>query len=424
MSVICDRPIRRAALVAVLLTLGAAARVGYAVLFPPGGRGSPMPDLDGYVGLGASVAGRAALLDEEGRPSALREPVYPILLGAAFKPFGVGLPAVVLVNLLLNLAALLVLMRIGDELFGPETGLAALAIGAFYPAFIFYTAQPLRESALTLASTGCVAMLLRAGRLDRPGPWAAAGAASSLAALLNTVYLPFGLVVAPLGALIQGRREPRKAVLRCAAFLAAFLACYAAWPARNYAQFGRFILGSTAAGGSSFYTYLIVPQELGGLPEQTAIARADPVAQAALGLDRAERESYFWRAGLKKVAQEPLRFLRLAAWRFFIDIWRIVPRDRPGAQSHGRRLLVAASVLSDGWLLPAAAAGVLLAGASAPGVFWGYALVASVNAVYSLVLTSIRYRVASMPWVILLAAYALVRLLSRRAGPSAATTGR
>ena len=426
MSDILRRPTGRAAWVAVLLTLAAAARIGYAVAFPPGGRGAPMPDLDGYVGLGASVASHASLLDAEGRPTAHREPAYPILLGAAFKAFGVGLPAVVLVNILLNLAALLVMMRLGDELFGPDVGLAALAVGAFYPGFIFYTAQPLRESALTLASTACVALLLRAGRLGRPGPWAAAGAAAACAALLNTIYLPFGLIAAPLGALIQGRRAPWKAVMAAAAFLAAFSACYAPWPARNFARFDRFILGSTAAAGGTFYTYLVVPQEIGGLPEQIRIAESDPVIQKAAGMEVADREAYFWRAGLEKVGREPLRFVRLAAWRFFIDIWRILPRDRPGAQSHKRRLLVAASLLSDGWLIPAAAAGVVLAGASAPGVFWGYALVASVNAVYSIVLTSIRYRIASMPWVILLAAYALVRLwrLSRRGGPSAATTGR
>lgn len=401
-----------------VLALAAALRVGYALASPPGGDASKVPDNDSYVALGASLAERGGLLDPEGRPSALREPGYPVALAAAFKAFGVGYGPVVLVNTLMGLCSLVLMLRLGDRFFGPPVGLAAMALGAVYPAFLFHNAQPMRETALVLASLGAVAAVVRAQERGTPGAWALAAAVGVAASLTNTVFLPFALVLVPAGALLTGRREPARALGRAGAYLAVFVLLYAPWPLRNYARLGGFVLGSTAAAGSSFYINLIVPQEATGLPEQTRITSADPVVMGAVGLAPLAREKYFWREAFKKVAREPGRSLRLMAWRYFVDIWRVVPLERPG-NPHGHRLLKWVSLGSDGWILPAAAAGVVLAGATAPGLFWAYALVASVNAVYALILTGIRYRLPAMPWAILLAAYVLVRLARRARGTEA-----
>ncbi|MDE2292684.1 MAG: glycosyltransferase family 39 protein, partial [Elusimicrobia bacterium] len=390
-----------------LLALALAARLAFAAAMPAGGRGAPMPDNDGYVGLARSFAATGSLLAPDGTPSALREPVFPLVLGCLFKAFGAGYGVVLLLNTALGLAMLWLLMRLGDELLGPPVGEAALALGALYPAFLYHNAQPMRETALTLASVAVVAAVLRARRAGSARAWAAAAVVTALASLTNTTFLPFALILVPAGLLWEGRAAAGPSLRRAAAYLAVFCVLYAPWPARNYARFGRVILGSTAGAGSTFYTYLVVPQEIGGLPAQTRLTDADPVFKGALGLAPAASEAYFWRQGLARVRRHPLAYARLVAWRFFVDIWRVVPRPRPGEGS--RRLLVWASVLSDGWVLPAALAGAVLAGTSAPGLFWAYALVASVNGVYALVLTSIRYRISAMPWALLLAAYALVR---------------
>lgn len=399
---------------ALLLALGLAARLAYGLWAPPGGRGGPMPDPDGYAGLAARWAETGSLVDAEGRPSALREPGYPLLLGAVFKLTGPGYAGVLLLNTALGMAVLWMLWTLGGAWFGPAAGLVALGLGALYPPFLFHGTQPMRETALTAASLGVVYLACRAAERGSLGAWALAAAGCSAAALLNTTFLPFGLVVVPAGLLWLGRRAPRAAAARAALYLAVFCAVYAPWPLRNQARFGRFILGSTAGAASSFYIYLVVPQELGGLPEQTAITDADPVVSGARGLDPAATESYYWKAGLAKVAAEPWRFARLYAWRFCVDLWRVTPRPRPGTHPHGQRLLAAVSWLTDGWLLPAAAVGAWLVGAAPPLWPWALGLVASVHSVYALVLTGIRYRMSATPWVLLLAAVALERAWRRR----------
>lgn len=399
---------------AALLAAGLAVRLAYGVLAPPGGRAGPMPDPDGYAGLAASVARDGSLSDAHGNPSALREPGYPLALGAVFKLLGPGYPGVLALNLALGAVVLFLLWRLGDRWFGAPVGLTALALGAFYPPFLFHGVQPMRETALAAFSLGVVAAVSWAAERGTARAWALASLVTVAAALTNTTFLPFGLVVVPIGLLWLGRKAPRAALRHAAVYAAVFCAAYSPWPLRNHARFGRMILGSTAGAASSFYIYLVVPQEIGGLPEQTAITAADPVVQGAAGLDPAASEAYFWKAGVDRLKAEPLRYARLFAWRYCVDLWRVTPRPRPGAHPHSQRLLAAVSWASDGWLIPAAVAGAVLAGLTPPLFPWVLGLVGSVHAVYALVLTGIRYRFSSMPWVLLFAAYALVRAARRR----------
>lgn len=395
-------------LLPALLAAGFAFRLGYGCAFPVRGEGGGLPDVDGFVALAGSFADSWSFLDREGRPSAHREPGYPLLLGTAFKVFGQRYGVLLGLNALMGTLALLMLFLVGRRLFGEGTAWIATALAAFYPPFIYYAAHPLRESVMVLAGLLSIWALLEALRLARAYAFAGAGAVNALAALTNTTFLPFGLIMAPLGLLALLRHRWRGALVFSAAYLAAFVLLYSLWPLRNYAVFGEPVLGSTAAGGSSFYTFLVIPQEIAGTPRHTELSDADPVMRASEGLDPIASDRYFWKAGLRVVAEDPVSFARLYLWRFFVDIWRVVPRSRSYDHSYG--LLKWVSILTDGWILPLALVGVCLIRLRPPEMLWVYFFILSVNAVYALVLTTIRYRISVMPWAILLASFVLERL--------------
>lgn len=382
-------PGRNKLLLGLIVAAGLAARLGYAAWRP-----ASTSNQDNYRLIAESVADHG-VLGEAGRPTAEREPAYPVLLGLAFKIFGKTYGVILGLNLLFSAVLLVLLYWVGGRVFDESVGLLAAAIAAFYPAFIYYAAQPLRETLMAAAGAAAVAALLW-----RPG--AAAGAAGAAAALVNSTFLPFAVVGAPLLMLWLRRGRPLL-------YLAAFAAVYAVWPLRNFAVFDRWLLGSTAGAGTIFYVYQVVPQELGGTQAEADIVANDPVIQGAQAIpDIIDREKHLWRAGLSKAAENPAAFFRRFAWRLLWDQWRLVPRPRNYEQPYG--LLWWASVLSDGWLIPLALVGLVLwrgkpAEAAVPAAF-----VLCANAAYALILSILRYRISIMPWVILFAAYALLRL--------------
>jgi len=391
-----------------LLGVGLIVRVAAGYVLSKG-FSAPPADLDSYLHLGTTFADHWSLLDREGVPTAWREPFYPILLGFVFKATGPRYAVLLLINSLLGVGGLWFAHRVGKRLLGERVALWALAIGVFYPHFVYYATLPMRESAQLFIAPLAILALLEALRRDEESWIIIAAGVNVLAAFTNTTFLPFGLLLVP-PLLIYFRSK--KALRWISIYWIAFALFYSPWPIRNYVNFDRVILGSTAGAGSTFHNYLIVPADVAGTPEETRILVNDPVVKKAWELPTlAERESYYWKEGIKRVVAAPLSYARLVAWRFFVDIWRVVPRER--SHGHSMRLIRWASILSDGWILPFGLLGLLLVRLSPKEMWFPYLLLFSVNGVYALVLTSIRYRLSAMPWVILLAAVVLDRVWER-----------
>ncbi|MDD5656800.1 MAG: glycosyltransferase family 39 protein, partial [Elusimicrobia bacterium] len=348
-----------------------------------------------------------SLQDAQGRPSALREPAYPLLLGSLFQIFGRSYAAALGANCTLGVLTLWLLFALGRALYGGRVARLALAIGAFYPPFIYYAAQPMRETAPVFWVVLSLWCLERAVRLGSAAGFAGAGAAAALAALTKATLLPFALLLVPLGIIFIARRERVPARRWCASYLAVFIALYGLWPLRNRLVMGRAVWGNTEGGGCNLYQYLVVPQELGGTAAQTEILAADPVYAAANRLDGAARDRFLWRAAGRRIRQKPWAYAKLVAWRFFWDEWRLSPRPR--TYDHPYRVLRWISLLSDGWIIPLGLLGIFLSRLRPPGSLWPCLLLFSEVFVYALVFSMIRYRLARMPVLILFAAVALDR---------------
>lgn len=401
-------PLLRRCLLPMLLFGAVAARVGYGLARPP--QESGVSNADGYAHLAASFAESWSLNQDDGRPSAYREPAYPIYLGLFFKAFGFNHHAALLANGLAALLALLLLHRIGLELFSEKVGFAAAAIASFYPPFVFYAAQTLRET-FQLAMTGLALWTLLRARRRGLKAFALAGLANALAALTNTVFVPFTLVLAPAAFFFILEGGVVRALKCAAVYLTAFLLLYSAWPVRNYLALDRFIVGSTLGAGAIFYNYLIVPQEVGGTPREGEIRESDPIVQAARGVAPEALDRYYWKAGLERVREAPGAFAKLVAWRFFRDFWRILPRPR--AYAHSYRSIKWVSLLSDAWIIPLGFVGMALARLRRPELLWFYLFIFSINGIYAQILTMLRYRLSVMPWVILFACVAAEELRGR-----------
>lgn len=398
------------ALLAALLVAALAVRTAYCWLYPQWGPDGTFADTDHYATLASSLLDHGAFLDENGAPSAEREPVYPLFLATLFKVCGKSYRWIQAAHCALSIATVYLIFLLGWLLFSRRAGWIALILASFYPHFIYYTSPVLRETFLTFMSTAALYILIWAHRRGSFSSFLTAGSFCSLLALTNTSFLPFCLLAAPLALYwIHRPRQPRFLPLG-AAYLAPLILIYSLWPLRNYLVFRTWILGSTAGGGGIFYIYQVVPERVAGTPLQAEIMRKDPVIQGAGGLNPREREKYYWKAGLKRAAENPKRYLSLVVHRFMTQ-WRLFPypRDYP----HDYSLLWWISLLSDGWLVPLGFLGFLLARMKPAETVFSYLLVLTTTGLYALISTTLRYRVPMMPYIIIFAALVLDKALHR-----------
>ena len=390
-------------LLAAIVLAGVAFRALYAWKFPQWGPGGAIPDLNWYETLAESLLKFGELRDPVGRLTAAREPGYPALLALLYSV--AGGPSYRLgqvLNCVLGAGVIVLTWRLAKELFGEKAGLLAAAIAAFYPQFVYYCSTLERETFQTALFAGALLLLLRASRSPSTGRFAAAGAVLALAALTNSVFLPAGVALFAAAAW-QGRRS-RPRVRGSAAGLAALLALYALWPIRNATVFGRFILGING-GGAHLYVGLIVPNEAAGTPEETRIMEADAVNAAAARLPESERDALYYRESLKLMASRPLHTARVV-FLSFVKLWRLYPYQRAYAHGYGR--IFWAAILSDGWIIPLALIGAILAWRRrVPDVLLPLVGVAAVSGVYAVFWSIIRYRLPMMPVAIGFAAFAL-----------------
>lgn len=386
-----------------LLTAGIFLRLGYGLARPPQAQG--VSDPDGYVRLADSFS-ETWTLSEDNKPSVRREPAYPVVLGLSFKLLGRSYLTVLLLNTALSAWILFLIYSVGRFLFNETEARLALMIAAFYPPFIFYTAQSMRDTWLVLIGLLGIWALCRARARGSTLGYGLAGVVNALGPLSNIVFLPFGLVIAPLLVGWIDSKMLHRSLRRISAYLAAFVFCYSLWPLRNYIQLRRFVPTASAGGWANLYVYMVVPQEFGGTSRQREILERDPVALEAAKLDPISRDRLYLRESLQKIGADPGRYVRLVIWRA-LDFWR--PWPRPQAYSPSHRSVFWAGVLSDGWIIPLGFLGLLLSLPGAPELLYVLGFMGSIDLVYILIFTIMRYRLPLMPWMILFASTALHR---------------
>ena len=366
--------------------------------------------------LGLSLLETGSLLEPDGSWSAEREPVYPGFLAACLAVRR-SARLVQLAQCAVGALSVGLLFAFARRFTGERESLLAAALMAVHPQYLFYAVTPMRETVQAAVVLVGLLALARAAAAPSARAYLLAGAAAALAPLTNSAFLPWALGAAPLGILWTHRFERARALAFAAAFLAAAGPLYGTWVARNYARFGTLVLGATTGGGGNLYMYLIVPNDLAGTPEMTRIAEADPGLRelAALRLSPVEADRWLYKRALARITREPFRFAGLCVGRFF-KLWRPIPYKRD--YGHSWKLIVAASLASDAWLIPVALAGLLVVGAASAEAVHLHLFVLSTSAVYAVLWAMVRYRLPMMLAVFILAAAALTRAWDRARRPA------
>jgi hypothetical protein len=319
--------------------------------------------------------------------------------------------------------------RLGCRVFGQRVGLIAAGLTAGYAYFVYYASALITETFYTLAVLWMldlaidIALAPNGGTpasrrwrdvLTRARPWVALGLALGLAALLRQVILLFVPVLA--GWLILRRR---RVPMGLALSLVVVALLIAPWTVRNYSTFGRFVLLNSNAGyaffwanhpvyGDNFVAVLSNAQYASLIPEELR------------GLDEASLDQALLQDGLRFVADDPIRYIRLSISRTkdYFEFW---PSAGSPPLSNAFRLL------SFGITLPFVIYGLLVA-LTRPGparvsrqpesVGLLYLFISTYTTIHLLSWALIRYRVPVDAVLVVFAALAIADLIARLRVPT------
>ncbi|EMR04260.1 ArnT family glycosyltransferase [Cesiribacter andamanensis] len=182
-----------------------------------------------------------------------REPGYPFFLLLHFFLFGpgLGLQAVVISQLLLDVVAIFLLYRISQRFFHPLAAPVLALVYALYP----FTVVWIPVIGTELFATFLTVLFFYAFVYWRTKRWGyVAIGVLAAACLLTRMYLGALLLVPFLGILWESRFRIRTMVLQGSLCMAGFLVVYVAWPIRNYLQANEVILLKPATAGYPEYS--------------------------------------------------------------------------------------------------------------------------------------------------------------------------
>jgi hypothetical protein len=366
------------------------------------------PDEQQYWLMATSLRNGDGLLDELGF-RATRMPLYPAALSLLPRSSG-GILIAKSAQWLIGALSAVFAAGTATLLFGRREGMLAGLLVTLDPFLIFFSSLLLTE---TLAVTLLAALwwVLASGlRADTRSlsRWALAGLLGALSVYTRESLL--GLVFVAFGFMVMAHRFDRRALAGACVACGIVLAALVPWAVRNRGAVGEWCWLTTRA-GISLYD--------GVGPGATGASDLGDIKQmpAVRGLGEAEWNRYFLNESWKAVKSDPARIVGLAGTKL-ARMWN----PFPNVEAYQSRL---ARFASAAWTIPTFACAILgvlilLAGTRRDGVRTGLLLLLPaiyLSALHGLFVGSVRYRLAAVPMLEILAALALVAVADwRRAG--------
>lgn len=229
--------------VVATLAGGLGLRLFWVALVPA----DPTSDCRWYFDLAASLArGHGFAIDE--RLTAFYPVGYSALLAGLFTLVGPSLLAAKLANIALQIAILLLALRLAERLFrSAVVGRVSLLLLAVYPNYIAHTALTSSESVFTAALLLAVLAQIEALDRDSPGVSALAGLAFGVTALIKPQAAPVPVLIWALHRGSMPIPRPRRLAMLGILCLAMALPL-SVWTTRNYRVFGTVFFVSTNGG--------------------------------------------------------------------------------------------------------------------------------------------------------------------------------
>jgi 4-amino-4-deoxy-L-arabinose transferase-like glycosyltransferase len=413
-------PLRSRTWVAAIVAVALVARLVAIVATP---HFVPATDAREYDQTAVSLVTRGGFAEStatfHGGPTAIHPPLFSVALAGVYKVVGVGSDknrwaAGRVFEAILGAVIVLLIVLIGMRLFGPPPALVAGAIAAVYPPLILVGSTLMSEPLFIVLVLAAVLSALAQRESPHRLRWAVVtGALIGLAALTRGNGL---VLVVPLALLVWSDRPRRswRAVQAPLALLAATLVVLIPWTIRNLDVFHQFVPVTTETGFIVVGTYDSLSQHLTRypaiwLPPFAQIARIDASDPT---INEARMSGRLMTEGLDYIRAHPSSVLNTLYWnaRRLLDVSPGFERWFAGSESYPPQLAVISSYTF--WLLLAiAAAGVLSTAGrrrirAAPAAFWWCPL--ALILVTMPLMESTRYRSPADPFLVLMAALALV----------------
>jgi 4-amino-4-deoxy-L-arabinose transferase-like glycosyltransferase len=302
--------------------------------------------------IGRSLALGQGFSNPFGEPTgstAWEPPLYPFLIAAVFRLFGVytRASAVVLlaINSIFSSLTCIPIFWIAKRSFRETVAVWSAWLWALAPFVMYWCTRWVWETslaALLLTLIFWLALVIE----DRDGwtPWLAFGLLWGVAALTNTSLLAF-LPAAGLWAWIRRSQNGRRSFAGVVLAAAVFVASIAPWMARDYRRFGRFIfirsnfgaelrIGNGPNADGTWQQYLHPTQDV------YEMRRYREMGEMAYVAARQQEAMAF-------IRQDYSRFLRVSVKRF-IYYWAGVPRLAaiPALAPFKNSVFLASSVLA------------------------------------------------------------------------------
>ncbi|HVP58850.1 MAG TPA: glycosyltransferase family 39 protein [bacterium] len=235
-----------------LLCLALLVRLGF-MIGAVGFHGAVRGDEINYQDHAANLAAGKGFVDADGRPTAARPPLLPVVLAGLYRLFGTRVEVGRLFQVLVGVAVVGLTYLVAARLFSAEIGLVAAALVAINPYLVFISSYLLTENLYTVLLLATVFAIARDGGLQSAGiwTWVVAGCLIGLASLTrpNAVFL--AVLVAP-AMLFWGRGTALSRLVKVGALALAIAVTIAPWAVRNHAKLGSWVLFTTH-GGITFY---------------------------------------------------------------------------------------------------------------------------------------------------------------------------
>jgi tetratricopeptide (TPR) repeat protein len=284
-----------------LLAAGFVVRLAYVAVQPPTDPAFSRPVLDGAYYLEWATALASGSAGPEG--AYYMAPLYPLLLAAFLRLFGVSFALLYVVQHAIVVAAAAILATVTRRFAGDRAALAAAAFALLYHPLMFFASRPLGEP---------VPLLLLAAALLPPVPASVASSAVAGAAIgAASLGRPNLLLVSMLWAGVEayGRRW-RRAV----AILGGTSALLAPVMVRNFVASGHLVPLSANSGvvlylgnGPDAYGVMSsIPGFTGSLTTQRDEATAFARSRSGMELDAVQADRWLAREAVRLRLQDPL----------------------------------------------------------------------------------------------------------------------
>lgn len=379
-------------LLIILLGAGLVLRLVYVIFFAPP-LNVPSGDAVGYDLLGWNIVQYHQLAYEKDKPTAHREPGYPLFLALIYFLFGHNILVARIFQALVGVASCYLIYLLCREIFSQTAAFLSLIIAVVWPAFIYYTASLLRETFFTF-------LLLMSIFLFQRGKIFLLGVFLALLSLTNSIAILLAFVC---GIVILFRRHFRSAFV----FLVMFCLIYGFWPLRNYLVFKTIVFGSTNAGATFLDGIDIIPWEIRGLPQEEEYRQNHSLYVEARKISgEIERNNYYIQQVINYIKANPVRYFFLVVKKYF-KLWNFYPKIG-ASYGHSGKLLKWISILSYGPVFLLAVAGLFIFPWSK--IFSLLLPLFIFPVVYAFFWAQIRYRIPLEPYLIILASGTIVYL--------------